>query len=283
MWLFYAFTRPRFLLRLNLAQLAIHATLLYMSLVCLYQVQSSSQLLHSLTPAWCPPLLLCFLVYIIIRSFVHTVFCLVRCRYSALWRLPAGHWFNSARWGLRVLGLPLVACSFSALSTIHPSVAHSTGLSVSYALLWSLTSILLFHLLVSWATYGFFLFIFPPSQLTAFSPFLPLDDASYPQGQQAIQRRKAGLSADRIAQLAWTIWVSSSTVEADGRAVGESEMCSICMDDLLGGEVVRRLECGHVYHQQCVDVWLAKRAVCPLCVRRVGKDEPDEQVEMVTV
>ena len=282
-WLLYTFTRPRHLLQLNLCQLTLHSALLYVSLLCLYQLQSATTLLHSLTPAWCPPLLLCFLVYLTIRSFVHTVFCLLRCRYVSLWRLPASHWFNGVRWGLRLLGLPLVVCSFAALSTIHPSVAHSTGLSRSYALLWSLTSILLFHLLLSWATFAFFLFIFPTSQLTAFCPFLPLDESAYPQGQQAIQRRKAGLSPARIAQLAWSIWTSGLAVAADGSVVAEAEVCSICMDELCGGEVVRRLECGHVYHQPCVDEWLAKRAVCPLCVRRVGKDEPEEQVEMVVV
>ena len=274
-WLFYPFILPRHLLKLNLCQLAVHSLLLYMSLVCIYQVLSSAGPLQSLTPAWVMPLLLCFLVYLAIRSFVHTVFCLVRCRYSALWRLPNRHWFNKVRWVLRLLGLPLVVCSFFALSPIHPAAAHSTGLSLSYALLWSLTSILLFHLLVSWATYLFFLFIFPSSQLSPFSPFLPLDESAYPQGEQEIQRRKAGLSAARIAQLAWTVWTSSPTVS-------EPEMCSICMDELRTGERVRRLDCGHVYHQPCVDIWLAKRAVCPLCVRRVGKEEPNEQEEVAS-
>ena len=270
-------------MRLNLCQLALHSALLYMSLVCLYQLPSSDQPLRSVTPAWCEPLLLCFLVYLTVRSLVHTLFCLVRCRYTALWQLPAKHWFNKVRWGLRLLGLPLVACSFSALSTIHPSLAHSTGLSLTYALLWSLTSILLFHLLSSGAAFTFFLFLFPIRQLTSFSPFLPLDESVYPQGQQAIQRRKAGLSATRIAQLAWSVWTSSPALTTNGTPPTDAETCSICMDELRCGERVRRLECGHVYHQPCVDVWLAKRAVCPLCVRRVGKDEPNEHVEMVAL
>ena len=275
--------------RLNLCQLAVHSTVLYMTLSCFYQLHSSYRLLHSLTPAWCPPLLLTFLTYLTTRSLVHTAFCLTRYRHPSLWRLPATHWFNTVRWVVRLLGLPLVACSFASLSTIHPNTAHSTSLSATYSLLWSLTSLLLFHLLVSWATYGFCLFIFSPTQLTAFSPFLPLDESAYPQGQQAMQRRKAGLSADRIAQLACSVWpgsVGSSGSSGSGGSTSadEVEVCSICMDELLRGEMVRRLECGHVYHQPCVDVWLAKRAVCPLCVRRVGRqEEPTEQVEMVAV
>ncbi|NP_001151998.1 protein binding protein precursor [Zea mays] len=47
-------------------------------------------------------------------------------------------------------------------------------------------------------------------------------------------------------------------------AVGYCCVCiSACRDD---GDDVRRLPCGHAFHRDCVDRWLARcRRTCPLC------------------
>nr|CAB3446278.1 unnamed protein product [Digitaria exilis] len=54
---------------------------------------------------------------------------------------------------------------------------------------------------------------------------------------------------------------------------GRSALCS----DVEAGEVVRRLPaCGHLFHVECIDMWLHSHATCPLCrsevspPRRVG-------------
>lgn len=46
--------------------------------------------------------------------------------------------------------------------------------------------------------------------------------------------------------------------------------CSICLNDFDEGETVRRLSvCGHSFHKSCIDLWLLRRADCPLCKRKV--------------
>eukprot|EP00922_Rhytidocystis_sp_ex-Travisia-forbesii_P045369 GHVS01067689.1.p3 GENE.GHVS01067689.1~~GHVS01067689.1.p3 ORF type:complete len:147 (+),score=20.91 GHVS01067689.1:1309-1749(+) len=40
--------------------------------------------------------------------------------------------------------------------------------------------------------------------------------------------------------------------------------CLICLCEYEHNELLRILPCGHGFHAQCVDVWLATRAVCPL-------------------
>eukprot|EP00922_Rhytidocystis_sp_ex-Travisia-forbesii_P035319 GHVS01052408.1.p1 GENE.GHVS01052408.1~~GHVS01052408.1.p1 ORF type:complete len:458 (+),score=60.93 GHVS01052408.1:463-1836(+) len=40
--------------------------------------------------------------------------------------------------------------------------------------------------------------------------------------------------------------------------------CSICLCEYEEEEILRILPCGHGFHVECVDVWLATRAVCPL-------------------
>ena len=42
--------------------------------------------------------------------------------------------------------------------------------------------------------------------------------------------------------------------------------CIICMSDMEEGAPMRLFTCGHGYHADCVDQWLMKRRVCPLCV-----------------
>uniref|UniRef100_A0A0E0CIK2 RING-type domain-containing protein n=1 Tax=Oryza meridionalis TaxID=40149 RepID=A0A0E0CIK2_9ORYZ len=47
---------------------------------------------------------------------------------------------------------------------------------------------------------------------------------------------------------------------------GGDPACSVCLEDVRGGETVRRLPaCGHLYHAACIDAWLRSRTTCPLC------------------
>jgi len=45
--------------------------------------------------------------------------------------------------------------------------------------------------------------------------------------------------------------------------------CAICIGELRPGEGLRRLHCGHAFHRGCIDLWLLRRADCPLCKREV--------------
>ena len=46
----------------------------------------------------------------------------------------------------------------------------------------------------------------------------------------------------------------------------EEEVCSICLDPLTeGGDIREMAECGHLFHQRCVDMWLSQKGECPNC------------------
>jgi len=46
--------------------------------------------------------------------------------------------------------------------------------------------------------------------------------------------------------------------------------CPICLSDVVPGECVRCLpKCGHIFHRSCIDLWLVRRADCPLCKQDV--------------
>lgn len=43
------------------------------------------------------------------------------------------------------------------------------------------------------------------------------------------------------------------------------QVCSICTEDFVDGDDIRRLPCDHIFHQRCIDPWLTGFAVtCPL-------------------
>jgi len=49
------------------------------------------------------------------------------------------------------------------------------------------------------------------------------------------------------------------------RELKDDVQCSICIEDFVSGEILRRLRCLHHFHKSCVDEWLARRADCPVC------------------
>ncbi|WVZ77116.1 hypothetical protein U9M48_025017 [Paspalum notatum var. saurae] len=47
---------------------------------------------------------------------------------------------------------------------------------------------------------------------------------------------------------------------------GGATTCYVCLEDVRGGEMVRRLpECRHLFHVGCIDAWLHAHVTCPLC------------------
>mmetsp|Transcript_1533 Transcript_1533/g.2466 ORF Transcript_1533/g.2466 Transcript_1533/m.2466 type:complete len:313 (+) Transcript_1533:42-980(+) len=55
--------------------------------------------------------------------------------------------------------------------------------------------------------------------------------------------------------------------------------CSICHDDMHEGEVVLKLPCSHVYHNECVMGWLTSHNTCPLCRHELPAASRQEQTE----
>ena len=51
-----------------------------------------------------------------------------------------------------------------------------------------------------------------------------------------------------------------------------SVTCSICCESIdFSNEEISVLNCGHLFHQKCVQQWLDTSSTCPDCRRKVGK------------
>ncbi|CAL5022821.1 unnamed protein product [Urochloa decumbens] len=54
------------------------------------------------------------------------------------------------------------------------------------------------------------------------------------------------------------------TLEAG--AAGCVVVCSVCLEDVRGGEMVRQVPaCRHLFHVECIDLWLHSHRTCPMC------------------
>ncbi|EFJ31493.1 hypothetical protein SELMODRAFT_168691 [Selaginella moellendorffii] len=45
----------------------------------------------------------------------------------------------------------------------------------------------------------------------------------------------------------------------------EELTCSVCLEQVMEGEIVRTLPCLHQFHPHCIDQWLRQQATCPVC------------------
>jgi hypothetical protein len=68
------------------------------------------------------------------------------------------------------------------------------------------------------------------------------------------------MSPDRVANLR----LEHSTY-VPGTIDADHATCAICVCEYQEGERISTLPCRHHYHQDCVERWLARRGVCPVC------------------
>lgn len=78
----------------------------------------------------------------------------------------------------------------------------------------------------------------------------------------------AGLTPEEIRALP-----CETTMALDSEVGLAEHECSICLHAFEAGDSVRYLPvCNHTFHRSCIDLWLLRRADCPLCKRSVRDD-----------
>lgn len=77
------------------------------------------------------------------------------------------------------------------------------------------------------------------------------------------QKGGAGLSPTEIRALPGV-----TTFEDGEMDFGDERECPICITGFKQGDSLRTLHaCDHTFHRSCIDLWLLRRADCPLCKR----------------
>ncbi|KAM0930867.1 hypothetical protein ACQ4PT_000756 [Festuca glaucescens] len=60
--------------------------------------------------------------------------------------------------------------------------------------------------------------------------------------------------------------------DADGNSITPEDefTCSICLEEVVVGDLLRSLPCVHQFHVNCIDPWLRQQGTCPVCKRQVS-------------
>ncbi|CAD8072915.1 unnamed protein product [Paramecium primaurelia] len=56
--------------------------------------------------------------------------------------------------------------------------------------------------------------------------------------------------------------------------------CMICLEDYQENQIVRTMPCWHYFHQECIDKWLHKSTLCPICKTEVDSELQMEDISM---
>ncbi|CAN6169782.1 unnamed protein product [Urochloa humidicola] len=79
------------------------------------------------------------------------------------------------------------------------------------------------------------------------------------EGNQGTEGHHVGVDVTKLPEYAYT-------QSSRRRSNGDGAQCSVCLGAVQPGEMVRRLPiCKHLYHVECIDMWLASHATCPVC------------------
>ena len=41
--------------------------------------------------------------------------------------------------------------------------------------------------------------------------------------------------------------------------------CVICLEEMTENQALTLIRCSHIYHKECLEEWIYKNSICPLC------------------
>ena len=83
--------------------------------------------------------------------------------------------------------------------------------------------------------------------------------------------KQRGLDQGDIDRMPTVLFKQPTRQDADQRGADcgddddDKKQCKICIEEFAPGERLRTLPCTHIFHQACIDHWLAANAICPVC------------------
>ncbi|WOL14911.1 E3 ubiquitin-protein ligase [Canna indica] len=61
----------------------------------------------------------------------------------------------------------------------------------------------------------------------------------------------------------------STKLDGNSNSPDDELICSVCLEQVSPGELIKSLPCLHQFHANCIDPWLRQQSTCPVCKHRV--------------
>nr|AEL13393.1 ring finger protein [Zea mays] len=94
---------------------------------------------------------------------------------------------------------------------------------------------------------------------------------------QAQQGNAPARKSDEASQLSVSSTGSSNEKKQDGlkadgtgKTTQDELTCSVCLEQVMVGDLLRSLPCLHQFHVNCIDPWLRQQGTCPICKHQVS-------------
>ncbi|KAL2456973.1 E3 ubiquitin-protein ligase [Forsythia ovata] len=83
--------------------------------------------------------------------------------------------------------------------------------------------------------------------------------------------QSGGLSEQQASSSSSSKKKQDPSIAQGGAKPSEDELtCSVCLEQVNVGELIRSLPCLHQFHVNCIDPWLRQQGTCPVCKFRAG-------------
>ncbi|GAB2288669.1 E3 ubiquitin-protein ligase sdir1 [Dionaea muscipula] len=84
----------------------------------------------------------------------------------------------------------------------------------------------------------------------------------------SVQQTSASASSENKQEISITVGSS--------KGLDDELTCSVCLEQVNAGELIRSLPCLHQFHANCIDPWLRQQGTCPVCKYKAGSGLHDD-------
>jgi hypothetical protein len=177
-------------------------------------------------------------------------------------RLPAPAEYYSRHQSLRLFLRVLTTSSCVSVFCLLDSPSVLIASSLPALAVWCLAAMEVYLSLIQLGIYLLLRVFFPHALLSCLAPFMPLNAAFVFSDVDSPTPVNCGPSLSTLRTI--------PALSFDSASMSCDPCCVVCMSDMQQGDSVRVFTCFHAYHANCIDAWLVRRPVCPLCVSVVN-------------
>ncbi|CAM0872495.1 unnamed protein product [Alopecurus aequalis] len=99
---------------------------------------------------------------------------------------------------------------------------------------------------------------------------LPVFKYKFPAQQGSVPARKSDGSSEALISSSGSGKEKKQDADGTSKTPEDELVCSVCLEQVAVGDLLRSLPCLHQFHVNCIDPWLRQQGTCPVCKHQVS-------------